>query len=194
MWRRGVLSGAPRLPGDDRLTSEMWTPKPAIELSSQRAVRRHNLSIVLRQVVWTNLGWAIFNLVPILPLDGGQIVAAILDRVFGVRGQRWARLVSVIAACALIAYGLAIQSIFLVVMLGMLALQNYRAWQMSSQWSEGISAQARTRARPQPAKSEPLEGAQRPPAGIPFARREPEPRGSGESMMIVVPALAHRQQ
>ena len=29
----------------------MWTPKPAIELSSQRAVRRHNLSIVLRQVV-----------------------------------------------------------------------------------------------------------------------------------------------
>jgi predicted NBD/HSP70 family sugar kinase len=29
----------------------MWTPKPAIELSSQRAVRRHNLSLVLRQVV-----------------------------------------------------------------------------------------------------------------------------------------------
>ncbi len=29
----------------------MWTPKPAIELSSQRAVRRHNLGLVLRQVV-----------------------------------------------------------------------------------------------------------------------------------------------
>src|SRR6476469_1289219 len=29
----------------------MWTPKPAIELSSQRAVRRHNLGIVLRQLV-----------------------------------------------------------------------------------------------------------------------------------------------
>lgn len=29
----------------------MWTPKPVIELSSQRAVRRHNLSLVLRQVV-----------------------------------------------------------------------------------------------------------------------------------------------
>jgi predicted NBD/HSP70 family sugar kinase len=28
-----------------------WTPKPAIELSSQRAVRRHNLGVVLRQVV-----------------------------------------------------------------------------------------------------------------------------------------------
>src|SRR4051812_33696857 len=33
------------------LSCQMWTPKPAIELSSQRAVRRHNLSIVLRQVV-----------------------------------------------------------------------------------------------------------------------------------------------
>jgi predicted NBD/HSP70 family sugar kinase len=29
----------------------MWTPKPAIALSSQRAVRRHNLSVVLRLVV-----------------------------------------------------------------------------------------------------------------------------------------------
>jgi predicted NBD/HSP70 family sugar kinase len=29
----------------------MWTPKPAIELSNQRAVRRHNLGLVLRQVV-----------------------------------------------------------------------------------------------------------------------------------------------
>ena len=29
----------------------MWTPKPAIELSTQRAVRRHNLGVVLRQVV-----------------------------------------------------------------------------------------------------------------------------------------------
>jgi predicted NBD/HSP70 family sugar kinase len=29
----------------------MWTPKPAIELSTQRAVRRHNLGLVLRQVV-----------------------------------------------------------------------------------------------------------------------------------------------
>lgn len=31
--------------------SVTWTPKPAIELSSQRAVRRHNLGLVLRQVV-----------------------------------------------------------------------------------------------------------------------------------------------
>jgi predicted NBD/HSP70 family sugar kinase len=35
----------------DTLKLLMWTPKPAIELSSQRAVRRHNLSLVLRQVV-----------------------------------------------------------------------------------------------------------------------------------------------
>jgi len=31
--------------------SATWTPKPAIELASQRAVRRHNLGLVLRQVV-----------------------------------------------------------------------------------------------------------------------------------------------
>lgn len=31
--------------------SAAWRPKPAVELSSQRAVRRHNLGLVLRQVV-----------------------------------------------------------------------------------------------------------------------------------------------
>ncbi len=31
--------------------STAWTPRPAIEFSSQRAVRRHNLGLVLRQVV-----------------------------------------------------------------------------------------------------------------------------------------------
>lgn len=116
--------------------------------------------IALQAVIWTNLGWAIFNLVPILPLDGGQIVAAALDRFFGVRGQRWARLISVIVACALIAYGLAIGSIFLVVMIGMLAMQNYRAWQMESQWSEGLQAQARARPR-EPREPEPIDGALR---------------------------------
>ncbi len=38
----------PRPISSDSVT---WTPKPAIELSSQRAVRRHNLGLVLRQVV-----------------------------------------------------------------------------------------------------------------------------------------------
>src|SRR5262245_25792067 len=43
-------AGGPRFPAisSDSVT---WTPKPAIELSSQRAVRRHNLGVVLRQVV-----------------------------------------------------------------------------------------------------------------------------------------------
>lgn len=106
------------------------------------------LDLALSAVVWTNLGWAIFNLVPILPLDGGQIVAAILDRLFGVRGQRWARLFSVVVACALIALGLALRSMFMVLMLGLLAMQNYRAWQMESSWSGGLRDQARRRARP----------------------------------------------
>ena len=41
------VSGARPISSD----SVTWTPKPAIELSSQRAVRRHNLGLVLRQVV-----------------------------------------------------------------------------------------------------------------------------------------------
>src|SRR6185295_6456063 len=35
---------------------------------------------------------------------------------------------------------------------------------------------------------------QHPPAGIPFVRRQSEPRPAWERVMIVVPAFAHRQQ
>lgn len=118
--------------------------------------------IALQAVVWTNLGWAIFNLVPILPLDGGQILAAALDRFFGMRGQRWARLISVIFACALVAYGLAVGSLFLVILIGMLAWQNYRAWQMEAHWSEGMAIEARARkSEPRAREPEPIDGALR---------------------------------
>lgn len=115
--------------------------------------------ITLWIVIYTNLGWALLNLVPIVPLDGGQIVSSILDRFFGMRGQRWARLLSVVVACAIVALGLATGRFFLVFIVAMLAMENYRAWQMESHWSEGLRDQARDRPRAAPAAKtpEPIE-------------------------------------
>lgn len=118
----------------------------------------HLWRVALWIVVFTNLGWAILNLLPIVPLDGGQIVSAILDRFFGMRGQRWARLISVIVACALVAIAVAFRQFLLVFLVAMLAIENYRAWQMESHWSEGLRDQARARPRAEPTKeSEPLD-------------------------------------
>ncbi|MFL5318618.1 MAG: M50 family metallopeptidase [Myxococcaceae bacterium] len=41
-----------------------------------------------------NLVWAVFNLAPIYPLDGGQIVSSVLQRVFGRPGFLYAQLIS----------------------------------------------------------------------------------------------------
>lgn len=101
---------------------------------------------VVRSAMWmwtfVNFGWALFNLLPIVGLDGGNMMSAALDRFFGARGQRWALLVSVIIAVAVVAYGLATGSLWLVFLMGLLAIQNYRAWQMHSSWAEGLRDRA----------------------------------------------------
>lgn len=53
---------------------------------------------VLRYAVWVNLGWGIFNLFPMLPLDGGNIMASVFELVFPGRGIRAARVVSIVVA------------------------------------------------------------------------------------------------
>lgn len=49
-------------------------------------------------IVWINLGWAVLNLVPMLPLDGGRIMASLLEMAFGPRSIRAAYVVSIVVA------------------------------------------------------------------------------------------------
>lgn len=51
---------------------------------------------VLNDVLWVNLGWAVLNLLPILPLDGGHITASAAEMAAGRRGRLAARLFSVV--------------------------------------------------------------------------------------------------
>jgi Zn-dependent protease len=64
------------------------------------------LSLALYDFMWVSVGWGIFNLLPILPLDGGRAMEAILGAARVARPLRKARLVSLIfgAAVALVAF------------------------------------------------------------------------------------------
>lgn len=56
---------------------------------------------VLSDLVWVNLGWSLLNLVPIFPLDGGQIARALLRRSTTERPTRRSHEISVgVAAVA----------------------------------------------------------------------------------------------
>jgi Zn-dependent protease len=63
--------------------------------------------VVLGYFVWVNLGWGVFNLVPMLPLDGGAIVAAGLEGLFGPAGRRAARYLSIAVALGVAALAVA---------------------------------------------------------------------------------------
>jgi len=56
---------------------------------------------VLNFVVFVNLGWGVLNLLPILPLDGGQILASVAGLVAGRNGRIAARIFSIILTVAI---------------------------------------------------------------------------------------------
>jgi Zn-dependent protease len=66
-----------------------------------------DLAVIVGQAVWINIGWSLVNLVPVLPLDGGQVVSAVVDLATGGRGRRVAEWISIVVAAALGMWALA---------------------------------------------------------------------------------------
>ena len=81
----------------------------------------------LADLVFVNIFWGVFNLLPILPLDGGNVVASFLEHVTGGKGQRAARIVSMVAAVALAGVGFAMGQPFVALFALYFAYINYQA-------------------------------------------------------------------
>jgi Zn-dependent protease len=79
-----------------------------------------NVRFFVVVMLWINLGWGLVNLVPVLPLDGGHVMAELLP---GNRERRWrlAAKISVgiaaVAAVALFVWGLQFAAILMVFIL-----------------------------------------------------------------------------
>ena len=76
----------------------------------------------IRDLVWTNGAWTLFNLLPILPLDGGQVLRDVL----GPRLRTVARVVGAVCAvgCGVLAYELG--QPWIAFFLGYLAYVNFK--------------------------------------------------------------------
>lgn len=77
-------------------------------------------------MLWVNIGWAILNLLPIFPLDGGQIFAGIA----GPRNLKLVLWVGLILSTTLAVAGLLVtKQFFMAILFGMLAFGNWQRLQ-----------------------------------------------------------------
>jgi stage IV sporulation protein FB len=88
------------------------------------------LASFVTALLWVNIFWGFINLMPVYPLDGGNVARSILlqvDPVDGVRKSLW---VSVITGglIALVAFFL-LHSVYMALLFGFLAFQSYQTLQ-----------------------------------------------------------------
>jgi len=83
----------------------------------------------LRDLIWVSIAWSILNCLPVYPMDGGQMMAAIL----GPMKQHYVHLISSIVAVIIgIAGYLYLGSILLPIFMALFAWQNWQSYQASS--------------------------------------------------------------
>ena len=82
----------------------------------------------LRDLIWVSIAWSILNCLPVYPMDGGQMMAAIL----GPKKQHNVHLISSIVAVIIAVAGyLYLGTILLPIFMALFAWQNWQSYQAS---------------------------------------------------------------
>lgn len=93
---------------------------------------------ILNNLIFINLFWGLVNLVPVWPMDGGQILGVLLQKISSRRGQELTHGISLLIAAlgAMYVYQRT-EDIYLTMLLGMFAFQNYQMLQIMhhSHWA-----------------------------------------------------------
>jgi membrane-associated protease RseP (regulator of RpoE activity) len=85
---------------------------------------------MISMLLWVNIFWGLINLVPVYPLDGGNVTRNVLIQVDPVDGVRKSLWISVIAGGLLALAGfIYLRSIFIALLFGLLAFQSFQALQ-----------------------------------------------------------------
>jgi Zn-dependent protease len=95
------------------------------------------LSVLVALLLAVNIFWGLINLVPVYPLDGGNVARYLLlqyDPRDGIRKSLWVSVVAggIVAVLGLVAFG----SVYMALLFGFLAFQSYQSLQ--NRWGSGL--------------------------------------------------------
>ena len=83
----------------------------------------------LEHFYWVSIVWALFNLLPVYPLDGGQIARNVLVIFAGANGIVYSLMLSTAVGALLAVWGFRTQQFYLVLLFGSLAYGSFQAMQ-----------------------------------------------------------------
>jgi stage IV sporulation protein FB len=95
-----------------------------------------DIQAALSTFQWVNLFWTVLNLLPVMPLDGGQLLRIILEAIFGVRGFKYALMTSMLIATGMSLFFFLYQAFLIGALFFLLAFQSYDAWRRTRFLSE----------------------------------------------------------
>jgi stage IV sporulation protein FB len=83
-----------------------------------------------------NLFWTIVNLLPVMPLDGGQLLRIVLEKIFGLKGFKYAILASMVIAIGISLFFFLTQAFLIGALFFLLAYQSYDTFRRTRHLSE----------------------------------------------------------
>ncbi len=86
---------------------------------------------ILKATQIANLFWTVVNLLPVLPLDGGQLLRIILEASFGVKGFKAALLIGAAFSALFAFYFFMIQAFLIGAFFFLFAFQSFETWRRS---------------------------------------------------------------
>jgi len=111
-----------------------------------------------RSLIFVNLGWGLLNLLPVLPLDGGNIVASFMELFAPSRGRLLSCYVSFAVIGLLLAVTVTLKQYPATILLFLLAFSTYQAFRIERQ---RLSPQASTGAAPKSPVQQAFEALER---------------------------------
>jgi len=86
---------------------------------------------MLKIFIWINLFWTLINLLPLIPLDGGQLLRVVLESIFRAKGLQYAMFTSLFFSCLFSVVFFFIGSFLVGAIFFLFAFQNFDAWRRS---------------------------------------------------------------